>query len=61
MALIYRIQNFKFMHILCFNSFGRKYFVIFTEPYIITMLKNHFIFFEEDFKRIFSKQRVINI
>lgn len=30
MALFYRIVNFKFMHILCFDSFGRKYFVIFT-------------------------------
>jgi hypothetical protein len=31
MALFYRILNFKFMHILCFDSFGRKYFVIFTQ------------------------------
>lgn len=30
MTLFYKILNFKFMHILCFDSFGRKYFVIFT-------------------------------
>ncbi len=31
MTLFYRILNFKFMHILCFDSIGRKYFVIFTK------------------------------
>lgn len=34
MTLFYRILNYKFMHILCFDSIGRKYFVIFTVKFI---------------------------
>lgn len=30
MAFNFRILNFKFMYILCFDGLGRKYFAIFT-------------------------------
>ena len=40
MALFYRILNFKFMHILCFDGFGRKYFATFTLK-LLYIVKNH--------------------
>ncbi len=38
MTLFYRILNYKFIHILCFNSIGRKYFVIFTLKFFNSIL-----------------------
>jgi hypothetical protein len=41
MALFYRILNFKFMHILCLDALGRKYFAIFTNN--LNRLKNQLL------------------
>ncbi len=44
MTLFYRILNYKFMHILCFDSFGRKYFTIFTRLFIIIFVTTQNLF-----------------
>lgn len=56
MELFYRILNFKFMHILCFSSIGRKYFVIFTWKLVIKR-KNWNFFQKHPFSTSFSVEK----